>query len=323
MSSHRSQRRWWTRPGSPVCAWCSRNMPSSRSSLPRPTRPSTPVSRRLPRSGVSRRTATGCCALRRGRGGARRSGRRLGILGRHWLLRVLERRPGGRSGARGRGGAPGRVVAAARPLSERVVHVVRRPPRSASCSPWSAAASAARRTPWLRCTPAPWSGSGRARGQAVGRPGPPAQARRPRPVARARPGRRAGPTRRGHGRRKRPQVVATGALEQAGESARALADKPLPRRVLAPARGTVALSFAIREELEDPLTPVLALGATASAIVGSVVDAALVATVLAGNAFVSGVQRVSAPSGRCTSSCSSRPSRPAGWRRGLPTSARS
>ena len=49
--------------------------------------------------------------------------------------------------------------------------------------------------------------------------------------------------------------------------------------------------MAIREELQDPLTPVLALGATASAVVGSVVDAALVGTVLTGNAFVSGVQR--------------------------------
>ena len=67
--------------------------------------------------------------------------------------------------------------------------------------------------------------------------------------------------------------------------------------MLAPARGTVALSFAIQEELEDPLTPVLAMGATASAIVGSVVDAALVATVLAGNAFVSGVQRLQRPAG--------------------------
>ena len=83
-------------------------------------------------------------------------------------------------------------------------------------------------------------------------------------------------------------------LAEVGERGRALADKPLPRRVLAPARGTVALSSAMREELQDPLTPVLALGATASAVVGSLVDAALVATVLTGNAFVSGAQRLSA-----------------------------
>ena len=50
-------------------------------------------------------------------------------------------------------------------------------------------------------------------------------------------------------------------LAEVGERGRALADKPLPRRVLAPARGTVALSSAMREELQDPLTPVLALGA--------------------------------------------------------------
>jgi cation-transporting ATPase I len=80
-------------------------------------------------------------------------------------------------------------------------------------------------------------------------------------------------------------------LAEGAELARSLADKPLPRRALAPARGTVALSLAIREELQDPLTPVLALGAAASAVVGSVVDAALVGTVLTGNAFVSGVQR--------------------------------
>jgi cation-transporting ATPase I len=83
-------------------------------------------------------------------------------------------------------------------------------------------------------------------------------------------------------------------LAEGAELVRALADKPLPRRALAPARGTLALSSAIREELQDPLTPVLALGATASAVVGSVVDAALVGTVLTGNAFVSGVQRLRA-----------------------------
>jgi cation-transporting ATPase I len=47
-------------------------------------------------------------------------------------------------------------------------------------------------------------------------------------------------------------------------------------------------------ELRDPLTPVLALGAAASAIVGSAVDAALVGGVMTGNALIGGVQRVSA-----------------------------
>ena len=81
------------------------------------------------------------------------------------------------------------------------------------------------------------------------------------------------------------------AAQQVGEQARRFANRPVPRRLLSPATGTYALSVAVREELEDPLTPVLALGATASAIVGSAIDAFLVGTVLTGNAFVSGAQR--------------------------------
>jgi cation-transporting ATPase I len=50
----------------------------------------------------------------------------------------------------------------------------------------------------------------------------------------------------------------------------------------------------VREELQDPLTPVLAVGAAASAIVGSAVDAVLVGAVAGGNALVSGAQRVRA-----------------------------
>ncbi|HKC26450.1 MAG TPA: cation-translocating P-type ATPase, partial [Jatrophihabitans sp.] len=48
---------------------------------------------------------------------------------------------------------------------------------------------------------------------------------------------------------------------------------------------------AVRAELNDPLTPVLAIGATASAVLGSPVDAALVGSVLTGNALLSAVQR--------------------------------
>ncbi|MER5184453.1 HAD-IC family P-type ATPase [Streptomyces sp. NPDC002896] len=59
-------------------------------------------------------------------------------------------------------------------------------------------------------------------------------------------------------------------------------------------RGAAQLVTAVREELRDPLTPVLALGAAASAAVGSGVDSALVGGVMAGNAVVSGVQRLSA-----------------------------
>jgi cation-transporting P-type ATPase I len=59
-------------------------------------------------------------------------------------------------------------------------------------------------------------------------------------------------------------------------------------------RGTGQLVTAVREELRDPLTPVLALGAAASAAVGSTIDSALVGGVMAGNAVVSGAQRARA-----------------------------
>ncbi|MGW2325881.1 HAD-IC family P-type ATPase [Streptomyces sp. NPDC001700] len=59
-------------------------------------------------------------------------------------------------------------------------------------------------------------------------------------------------------------------------------------------RDTAALAGAVREELRDPLTPVLALGAAASAAVGSGVDSLLVAGVMAGNALISGAQRLRA-----------------------------
>ena len=57
---------------------------------------------------------------------------------------------------------------------------------------------------------------------------------------------------------------------------------------------TTSLVGAVAEELRDPLTPVLALGAAASAIVGSGVDAVLVGGVMAGNAVISGAQRMRA-----------------------------
>jgi cation-transporting ATPase I len=49
---------------------------------------------------------------------------------------------------------------------------------------------------------------------------------------------------------------------------------------------------AIRSELADPITPVLALGAAASAILGSPVDALLVGSVLGGNAVLAAAQRL-------------------------------
>jgi cation-transporting ATPase I len=59
----------------------------------------------------------------------------------------------------------------------------------------------------------------------------------------------------------------------------------------APLGLTVRLAGAIRAELNDPLTPILAVGAAASAILGSTMDAVLVLGV---NASVGGVQRLRA-----------------------------
>ncbi|MGI5198132.1 HAD-IC family P-type ATPase [Streptomyces sp. CA-288835] len=64
--------------------------------------------------------------------------------------------------------------------------------------------------------------------------------------------------------------------------------------VMAPARWSLRLARAVRGELDDPLTPVLAVGSAASAILGSVVDALLVVGALDLNALVGGVQRLRA-----------------------------
>ncbi|MGV0734465.1 HAD-IC family P-type ATPase [Mycolicibacter sinensis] len=68
--------------------------------------------------------------------------------------------------------------------------------------------------------------------------------------------------------------------------------------VLAPLRGPATrvgkLLAATREELADPLTPILAVGAAASAIFGSNIDALLVAGVMTANALVGGAQRLRA-----------------------------
>ncbi|UUU35983.1 cation-translocating P-type ATPase [Streptomyces sp. CA-210063] len=63
---------------------------------------------------------------------------------------------------------------------------------------------------------------------------------------------------------------------------------------MAPVRWTLELARAVRGELDDPLTPVLAVGSAASAILGSVVDALLVFGALDLNALVGGVQRLRA-----------------------------
>ena len=64
--------------------------------------------------------------------------------------------------------------------------------------------------------------------------------------------------------------------------------------VFAPARHTLRLLAAVRAELDDPLTPVLVVGATASALLGSTVDALLVTGALGVNATVGAVQRLRA-----------------------------
>ena len=87
---------------------------------------------------------------------------------------------------------------------------------------------------------------------------------------------------------------ATAVARQLGAAGGAAAGLPVVRTVLAPVRATAALSRSVRSELHDPMTPVLAVGAASSAVVGSVVDAVLVAAVLTGNAVISGAQRLRA-----------------------------
>ncbi|MEU3526349.1 cation-translocating P-type ATPase [Streptomyces sp. NPDC038707] len=62
----------------------------------------------------------------------------------------------------------------------------------------------------------------------------------------------------------------------------------------APVRWSYRLGRAVRSELQDPLTPVLAVGSAASALLGSVVDALLVVGALDLNALVGGLQRLRA-----------------------------
>lgn len=54
------------------------------------------------------------------------------------------------------------------------------------------------------------------------------------------------------------------------------------------------LAHVTIEELDNPLTPALAAGAGVSAVMGSIMDAALISAVLGGNAVMSGFQRVRA-----------------------------
>ncbi|MFC9282513.1 HAD-IC family P-type ATPase [Streptomyces collinus] len=83
-------------------------------------------------------------------------------------------------------------------------------------------------------------------------------------------------------------------LRRAGEGVRGAVRAVTRHPAVAPARWTVELGQAVRGELHDPLTPVLAVGSAASAILGSVVDALLVVGALDLNALVGGVQRLRA-----------------------------
>ncbi|MEE1787109.1 cation-translocating P-type ATPase [Streptomyces sp. SP17BM10] len=76
--------------------------------------------------------------------------------------------------------------------------------------------------------------------------------------------------------------------------ARAAVRRVLRWPALTPVRLAGRLVAATRSELDDPLTPVLLVGAVASALLGSTVDALLVAGALTMNALIGGVQRMRA-----------------------------
>ncbi|HZE16755.1 MAG TPA: cation-translocating P-type ATPase, partial [Mycobacterium sp.] len=83
--------------------------------------------------------------------------------------------------------------------------------------------------------------------------------------------------------------------------------RPATRRALATAQRGAQLSGrpgqavwnffkAVRAELDDPLTPMLAIGSAASAVLGSPVDAIMVGSVLTGNSILAASQRLRAES---------------------------
>jgi cation-transporting ATPase I len=87
------------------------------------------------------------------------------------------------------------------------------------------------------------------------------------------------------------------AMRRAGELRRALPPERPERKILPERlRPVGCFAAAVGEELRDPLTPVLVFCVAASAVVGSGVDASLVGFVMAGNALISGAQRMRAES---------------------------
>ena len=94
--------------------------------------------------------------------------------------------------------------------------------------------------------------------------------------------------------RTRPLTVDPGAPPGWRRVLEDLSYSPLVSPLRGPAHQVGRLLSATRDELNDPLTPILAVGAAASAIVGSNVDALLVAGVMAVNALTGGAQRLRA-----------------------------
>ncbi len=92
-------------------------------------------------------------------------------------------------------------------------------------------------------------------------------------------------------REKEPEPSVT---EQLAARLRAAAGRAGRVPALAPVKWTWQLGRAVRGELDDPLTPVLAVGSAAEAILGSVMDALLVVGALDLNALVGGFQRLRA-----------------------------
>jgi cation-transporting P-type ATPase I len=81
-------------------------------------------------------------------------------------------------------------------------------------------------------------------------------------------------------------------LARARQWGEELAGNPVATLLLSPLRAGRELAASTIGELRDPLTPVLMIGAAASAVLGSGVDSALVGSVMAGNALVGGLQRL-------------------------------
>ncbi|WP_374114760.1 cation-translocating P-type ATPase [Streptomyces cellostaticus] len=93
------------------------------------------------------------------------------------------------------------------------------------------------------------------------------------------------------GRRPAAEV---GGLDRVTAGVRGMVGAVAGHPAVGPVRWGVRLGRAVGGELHDPLTPVLAVGSAASAILGSVVDALLVVGALDLNALVGGVQRMRA-----------------------------